>query len=506
MGRHDQEMVGYATFDLRDHVYLVGGGPSQAVSYSPVLADGALGPWQSTVALPAQRSRLRAGGYNCFVYALGGYDGSLYQDTVYYARLQAPCEPVSSLQLSRAPSGSLFAGVTVQFMANAGGTVPFTYTWTLDGAPVGENLSTFHHTFATSGTYSVGVTVENACGQAEETMIVEVQGLAPGQPDLSPSRKVVNLSSVEIGDVLTYTILLHNDSATVATANLTDLVPLHTTYLPGTARASDGGSVTLTGGELQWSGQVISGIPVLVSFAVEVQAVPLGTQITNTAYLDDGLGNVLLLTADSLYNPGFGLSIDDGALYTNIPTVTLHYTWDAADDITHVKLSNDGGFGPEGNTTDWLPVDPDNPTYIDWVLATYGQLTLPRTVYAKFRDLSGKQYGPVQDDIIYDPDLPLVKVVEIIPQETRGAAPRQGQNVIVRVTASDPNSGVAKIQLSHDYAFGQFSEYASAGPTTDIAWTLQLSGLVYVRVVDRAGNVSDVVSEQGTTRIYLPAV
>ncbi len=296
---------------------------------------------------------------------------------------------------------------------------------------------------------------------------------------------------MESGDTLTYTISLHNSSLTAATVSLTDPIPAHTTYISGTAQASDGGPVTLANGQLEWSGQVISGTPVVVSFAAMVEAAPLGTPITNTAHLDDGLGNVVALEAGSTYNPGYGLTVNDGALYTNIPTVTLRYAWNVADDITQVKISNDGGFGPGGNTTDWLPVDPADHTYTGWVLATYGNLVLPRTAYVKFRDGSGKQYGPVQDDIIYDPNPPGVGGVEIIPQAGRGRGVMQGQEVIVRVTASDGNSGVTTVQVSHDEGFGQFSEFAFIGPATDIPWTLQPSGLVYVRVVDRAGNLSE---------------
>ncbi len=179
-----QAMSAYTTFEHRDHVYLLGE-PSQAVHYAPLLADSSLGQWQTTAALPAQRDRLRAGGHNCFVYAIGGYDGSHFQNTVYYAPLQAACEPVSSAQLSRTPSGDLLAGSRVQFLADAEGTVPFTYTWTLDGTPVGDNLSTFEHTFANAGTYAVGVTVDNACGQGNDIMVVEVH-----EPNAGAARSV----------------------------------------------------------------------------------------------------------------------------------------------------------------------------------------------------------------------------------------------------------------------------------------------------------------------------
>jgi len=135
-----------------------------------------------------------------------------------------PCDPVSGVQLSRTPLGALFTGNTVWFTADANGTMPFAYTWTLDGAPVGENRSVFEHTFTVSDTYTVGVTVTNSCSQDSDTMVVVVQDPAPQQPDLSQSNRSVNLAT-ESGDVLTYTLVLHNRSDVTATAALTDAIP-----------------------------------------------------------------------------------------------------------------------------------------------------------------------------------------------------------------------------------------------------------------------------------------
>jgi uncharacterized repeat protein (TIGR01451 family) len=340
-------------------------------------------------------------------------------------------------------------------------------------------------------------------------MVVEVNDPAPQQPDLSQSNKTVSLASVEGGDILTYTLVARNRSAISATAMLTDAIPNHTTYVPGSAQASSGSMPTVQDGQVRWSGQVITGTPVVVQFAVEVTTTGLsvGDVITNVAALDDGLGNVATLDAQSTYNPGYGLSINDGAFYTDIPTVTLRYSWNVPDGIVYVKFSNDGGFGT--GSSGWIPVDAIDPTYENWVLDTYGDLRVPRTVYAKFRDGIGTQYGPFQDDIIYDPGEPQVTEVEIITQ-TAGvyAESVSGQDVIVRVATSDDNSGAGVIRVSHDEDFAQYSAFAVSGPTTDVPWVLQSSGEVYVRVVDRAGNVSKVKGEQGPSKyeVYLPLV
>jgi uncharacterized repeat protein (TIGR01451 family) len=418
-----------------------------------------------------------------------------------------PCDGVSNVQLSRTPSGGLFAGNTVLFIAQADGSTPFTYTWTLNGGAAGGNRGTFEHIFGASGTYTAGVTVTNACGSDSAAMVVVVSDPAPQQPDLSQSDKSVNLTSVEGGDILTYTLVVRNLNAVTATATLTDAIPDHTTYVSGSVQASSGATLAVQSGQVRWSGQVVTGTPVIIQFAVQVTTTGLavGDVITNVATLDDGLGNVMALDAQSTYNPGYGLSIGDGALYTNIPTVTLRYSWNVADDIIYVKFSNDGGFGV--GSSGWMPVNATDPAYDNWVLDTYGDLRLPRTVYAKFRDSSGVQYGSFRDDVVYDHGLPQVTQVEIITQTGgRYLESVAGQNVILRVTSSDDNSGAGVVQISHGEDFAQYSEFAVTGATTDIPWVLQSSGEVYVRVVDRAGNVSQAADEQGPPKyeIYLP--
>jgi hypothetical protein len=129
---------------------------------------------------------------------------------------------------------------------------------------------------------------------------------------------------------------------------------------------------------------------------------------------------------------------------------------------------------------------------------------MPRMVYAKFRDSTGLQYGPIQDDIVYDPDPPELVGVEIIEPAASAARSMDGVDVIVRVTVSDANSGAGTIQMSHSAGFDAFSEFPVAGSQTDIPWSLQPSGSVYVRVVDRAGNLSEVSHESTRFNIYLP--
>jgi len=231
----------------------------------------------------------------------------------------------------------------------------------------------------------------------------------------------------------------------------------------------------------------------------------MSTPITNVAYLDDGLGHVILLESDSTYYPGYGLTINDGDLYTNIPTVTLRYSWHPDDNITHVKFSNSSDFSPGDGTTDWIPVIP--PEYT-WLLDVSGESNMPHTVYAKFRDAGENEYGFVYDQISYNSSPPQVLHVEIVTQTLRGLTTQMPWDVTVRVTAIDADDGVDKVQFSNSTIFLNPVEYAATSGQTDVAWSLQPSGIVYARVLDRAGNASPAKSGQGPTHkaIYLPLV
>lgn len=412
-------------------------------------------------------------------------------------------DPVTNVILHRRPLGEVLVGNPVRFAVTADGTRPFTYTWSLNGHVVGENRYIYEGLFTAAGTYTVGVTVANILNAVyAETLITVVEPVS-GKPDLSFSDKLASLSFVESGDTLTYTLLLRNTADVAASATLTDPIPAYTTYLPGSASASDGGDVTLIGDALIWHGEVISGTPVLIQFAVTVGDAPIGAQIVNSATLADGLGNFLELANSATFNPGYRLTINDGALATNVPTVALRYAWNVADAITHVQFSNDGGFG--AGSSAWLPVNPADPTLVDWVLDIYGDFRMPYFVFARFRNAEGQTYGPVMDWIIYDPVAPRIRDVEIIP----GTGPAQalGNGVIVRITATDGNTGVARVQLSHTEDFASYEEVGVTGPTTDVPWTLGSGGKVYARAVDRAGNISAPVSAGAEQHlIFLPFV
>jgi uncharacterized repeat protein (TIGR01451 family) len=299
---------------------------------------------------------------------------------------------------------------------------------------------------------------------------------------------------------MTYTLVLRNNSAVPAEASLADPIPLHTTYIPGSAVASNGTTPAMMDREIHWAGRIVPGTPIIIEYVVQVEDVEglqHGHAITNVARLEDGLGNTILLGADALYRPEAGLSIEDGASYTNIPTVTLRL-W-TSQSLPQMEISNSSGFA---TGTGWIEAD----TTRAWVLDTKDHLLAPHTVYAMFRAENGEQYGPLQDDIIYDPIPPLVTEIEIVDDAASGQS-TAGEITTVRVGASDDTSGVSKVQVSDDPAFETYSLFTMVADTIDIQmpWELQATDQVFVRAVDRAGNLSAIRSwQRHTVAVYLP--
>jgi len=383
--------------------------------------------------------------------------------------------------------------------------------------PAGSGL-----TFAVSGAFKA-----SAAGSVSNTATVTVpNGVSDPNPannsatDITlmetvfgESYKLVQPSSFEAGGTLTYTIAMHNQSTSPRLVNLVDPIPSNTTYVPNSGVASDGSTPVFAGGELTWQGQVAPGTPLYLEFAVTADAgLPVGAVIANTATLTEDGGQVVILQAEATHNPGYLLTIDEGALFTTSSKVDLRYAWQPLDGISQVQFSNDGAFGAD--TSIWLPVNADDPTCTGWEMSTYNNYVLPRTVYARFKDNNGLIYGPIQDDIIHDPITPEVVDIRVYAQKQidlsgvdRLFTPLNLSATVV-VTTTDGESGVGSIHLSHSADFNSYENYSVTGATTKISWDLQPSGTVFVRAIDRAGNVSGVKMGQGIldNSTYLPLI
>ena len=170
-----------------------------------------------------------------------------------------------------------------------------------------------------------------------------------------------------------------------------------------------------------------------------------------------------------------GVSIDDGARFTRDRDVTVRVIWPPL--ATTVLLSNDGGFDGAGE----FPVAERVP----WRLDASGAERLPRTIYARFEGLPGRE--TYQDDIIVDTKAPRVIVAEFTSKTAAaslgGAALRTYR---LRLKGRDALSGLARMQITtnrkHPGAQLEYRNYTKFRAR---------SSRIHVRVQDGAGNWSN---------------
>jgi uncharacterized repeat protein (TIGR01451 family) len=111
--------------------------------------------------------------------------------------------------------------------------------------------------------------------------------------DLSASAKVASPDRAEVGDLVTYTIALRNVGHLDAVDTLlVDALPAATTYVSGSAWASQG-IVTPTGG-IHWSGTLVPHQPVTLTYQVTVGS---ASGFRNTAVVTDRYHAVTTLSA-----------------------------------------------------------------------------------------------------------------------------------------------------------------------------------------------------------------
>jgi len=202
--------------------------------------------------------------------------------------------------------------------------------------PGGHVLLSFAVTATTVTTPTVvtNTAVISAGGDSFErwAWVLLVPELPTPGPILAGSHKSASQHTLAPGEILTYTIYLHNSGTAVAIARVTDQLPAEVNYVSGSATpdaAYDEGAGTLT-----WSAVTVPvRSDVSLSFAVTVTAVSTPAVVSNTAIITTGGDSferhawVLLVPEpveyDSVLPVVHSLTIDEQDVLTS-PMVTLH--------------------------------------------------------------------------------------------------------------------------------------------------------------------------------------
>lgn len=178
--------------------------------------------------------------------------------------------------------------------------------------------------------------------------------------------------------------------------------------------------------------------------------------------------------------PAPGISINNGATYTNSVdvTVSVQPTPCVAPYPTSVSLSNDGGFKPSTR----LALDNADASTgefkAEWKLVSTGKERLPKTVYASVGETR------YTDDIILDQRDPVLESAQLAGAGT-GSAAAATKRFKVITRATDSNSGVGSVQVTSTK-----SKPGALIPYRRSVTVKAGSTPRWVRVSDKAGNFS----------------
>ena len=180
------------------------------------------------------------------------------------------------------------------------------------------------------------------------TTIHRSAGTAINVVDLSDSAQTADRPWATVGQEVTYDFTLKNTGLVTATgAVLTDTLPAHTAYVGGSVACSDG-VCDYGAGDVTWTGDVPPGETVTVTFAVTLTNVLTDrTPVTNTAYLNDGYGNIheldaVFLARSSILSSSYKIASPAGVERGDTVTYTVY-------------IHNSGSLTTTGEMEDQLP-------------------------------------------------------------------------------------------------------------------------------------------------------
>jgi len=164
-------------------------------------------------------------------------------------------------------------------------------TWTLKDIPNdGEVTVSFKVTVNEDSGVSVNndadVVVGNNTYKTNET--INPTGTVPEKEVfVGESKTNIDGKEVQPGDILTYSITYKNTTGEDATAEITDTIPEHTTYVDGSADPE----ATFAEGVLTWKEDVAKDASINVTFQVTVDEDVNGSELINQSKVNDGENN-----------------------------------------------------------------------------------------------------------------------------------------------------------------------------------------------------------------------
>lgn len=447
-----------------------GGGPLDSVERAQVNPDGSLGPWQAMTSMTTQRhepAAVAAGGY---IYVLGGSNSSGFLNSVERAKVNHDGS-LGSWQMA----SSMITARRGLAAVSVGG-----YVYALGGYDV--------HSSPLNSVERAAINPDGSLGPWQSVTPMNKQRYGPAAVSargylyaLGGWGRDSGLSDVE-------RVAVNPDGSLGSWQAVTSM----TTDRSSLASVATDGYIYALGG---WTGASST----LISSVERAEIV------------------------DDMLPTGYGVTINDGALFTNQVSVTLEIGFEPT--TMQMQVSNDGGFAGAV----WEPYAPIKA----WEITRYGDYVIPRVVYVRYKERNGNMSAAYQDDIILDVTAPTGSV-EVVPGVSGSNArtvgveavalrpvaisatdsysytvylpvvlknfycpPTGPVNVTLRLQAEDDVSGVADMMISNHIGFGcaMWEPYTAAkewyvpeGATTT----------VYVKFRDNAGNVSEVVTDSIT--------
>lgn len=384
----------HAAVAVNGNLYALGGHEYPGVERALINADGTLGLWQRVNFMVMPRSELAAVAHGDYLYALGGVSGSATTATE-FAQVQ-PDGSLASWQLTSAmnqPRAHFAAVAANGYLYAIGGDnqTPATVErarFNADGSlgaweMVNQmNYQRRSRNAALINNFIYVVGDSTTAGQADS-----IERAALNADGSLGAWQVIGALSVN----RFYSSMVATSDFIYLFGGYTSAVNYNTVLrLPVRPDGSLGPALFLDAMHFERQGPV--------AVAVNGNVYLLGGGDFRGANTEESVEWTSLAALEIPRD--YGVSINQGALFTNQTDVTLAISGRTS--AAEMQVSNDGGFAGAV----WEPCRATK----TWTITSFGNSILPRTVYVRYRDAQGSVASAVQDDIILDVTPPLGSV------------------------------------------------------------------------------------------------